>query len=234
MPTIDQLHTLLFDPDDALRARAVRDLAAKGPEGVDALATALRDERAAIRRQAAAALGQIASEESVRSLVPVLADKSEEVRRTVAWALKRIGVPSIELLITALHNGDSNIRAYAAFILGEIGNKWALDPLIYVLGDSAAVVRAQAARALGKLGQLYATDFLIEALADPENEVRDGVVWALDQLGEGARSNFEKALTGPDWVQRMNVAVVLVRKKASYIEELLARALKDKHTFVRQ
>ncbi len=72
----------------------------------------------------------------------------------------------IEGAIQRLSSPDRVVRAQAAEMLGELGDRRAVEPLIGVLEDAAPTVWPVAARSLGQLGDLSAVVPLIKALAD--------------------------------------------------------------------
>ncbi len=86
--------TQLKDKDVALRQQAVKALGKSGEAGVavPALAEALKDENAFVRRDAAGALGGFGPEAkpAVPSLTAALKDKEHSVRQAAAQALKKI------------------------------------------------------------------------------------------------------------------------------------------------
>ena len=74
--------------------------------------------------------------------------------------------------IIELKNGAPKGREEAAFALGSIGDRRAVDPLIAALKDNSTSVRAKAAQALGKIADVHAVDPLITALMDISSSVR--------------------------------------------------------------
>ena len=59
---------------------------------------------------------------------------------------------AVEPLISALADGDSNVRAQAAESLGELGDRRAIEPLVSALFDENSHVRKMAQDALNRLG----------------------------------------------------------------------------------
>jgi len=84
-------------------------------------------------------------------------------------ALIKIGEPAVEPLIEVLKNEVPNTRASAAYILGEIGDKRAVEPLFHALGDSNLLVEGRAAEALEVIGE-PAVEYLFKALEDDRTE----------------------------------------------------------------
>src|SRR6478735_1699282 len=86
---------------------------------VDALVAALKDSDAGVRRQAAAALGEIGNARAVTGLMEALKD------------------------------ADTDVRTHALSALGEIGDRRASAAIAPLLKDSSPAIRSRAASALG-------------------------------------------------------------------------------------
>lgn len=87
---------------------------------------------------------------------------------------------TFESLITQLGSPDHETRQNAAYQLGTLGDKRAVEPLIHVLDDLEAGVAYAAATSLGRLGDERAIIPLIDHL---DNQ---WVVHGLENLGENA------------------------------------------------
>jgi HEAT repeat protein/beta-lactamase regulating signal transducer with metallopeptidase domain len=87
-----------------------------------------------------------------------------------------IAVPA---LITALKDGDVEVRRAAAQSLANLGDPRAIAGLIDALRDSDAEVRATAASALGDFEDRRAVPGLIELLKDSQKDVRRAALSAL-------------------------------------------------------
>jgi|GEM_PF-6133141 len=64
---------------------------------------------------------------------------------------------NVDFYITALEKGDKITRSFAAELLGEIGDKKAIDPLKKALTDSEEIVRVYARKSLSKLDRYMPT-----------------------------------------------------------------------------
>jgi HEAT repeat protein len=74
-----------------VRVKAARSLGLiKSPTGVSALAGALTHDISNLRKEAAAALGEIAHADALPYLEAVLDDPDPDVRKNVVWAINRI------------------------------------------------------------------------------------------------------------------------------------------------
>lgn len=91
---------------------------------------------------------------------------------------------TINQLVAALHDTSWNVRARAAFLLGEMGEQIPVEPLIAALQDEDATVRVAVVRALGKLGTRAPLDQLNAALHDPD--------WMVQEIAAFTRENQEK------------------------------------------
>ena len=88
-----------------------------------------------------------------------------------------------KLLLRKLHSESAEIRAYAAEGLGNVGDAFAVDPLIEALSDDNTTVRRFAISALGHLRDARAIDGLVTFLSDDEPDMRCAAVVALGELG---------------------------------------------------
>ncbi len=93
---------------------------------------------------------------------------------------------TLQILIMTLADENPAILSTAAYVLGEIGDKAAVDPLIHSLKDENSGVRSAAVRALGKIGGKAAVDPLIHSLKDENSGVRTTAAWALGKIGDKA------------------------------------------------
>ena len=111
-----------------------------------------------------------------------------KVRRTgrggadVSADLAALGPSAVPALIRALRDSDLRVRCVAAWALGELGDRRAVEPLIAALKDEWEVVRRIAAEVLGKLGDARAVEPLKELLGDEQDFVRAAAAEALKRL----------------------------------------------------
>jgi HEAT repeat protein len=101
-----------------------------------------------------------------------------------ASALASVGSSAIPALLGALKHDAWIARRNAAWALGAIDDRRAVDPLIQTLRDREPAVREQAAWALGAIDDSRAVDPLVGALADQQADVREQAAWALGALGD--------------------------------------------------
>lgn len=176
------------------------------PEASRVSLSALRDPAAIVRASAAAAILSLPLEESAASLIPLLSDKDEFVRRETAYALgktrSRMAVsPLVERLLT---DKQDAVRGAAAVALGQIGDAAAVSPLASILvpqselrttkknktskKEQSAFVSRAAAHALGQIGTREGLPTLITVLQNEkaEDDVRRESALALGMIGDGA------------------------------------------------
>ena len=173
----------------------------KRPEASRAAAAALSDPSPTVRVAAAHAIIYLPNNEAAALLLPLLKDKTEFVRREVAFALGATRHASAVSALVDLLNRDKqpSVRAAAAIALGEIRDAAAVPALAQIItGDGSKkkktkgaedefVVRS-AVRSLGQIRSGAAVPTLIAALQNESNSIdtRREVATALGLLGDAA------------------------------------------------
>ncbi len=212
-------------------------------EGRDALASSLRTDPAGpVRQAAAAAMGQLTSEDAkgaVTILTTALKDAYPPTRLAACNALRGLGkdaAAAVPGLTEALKDKDNTalLRMQSALALGLIGSPDAA-PALPVLREamtdakSPLEVRKAVAEALGRLGRdaVDATPQLGAALAASEPlELRRAAVTALDRLGPFA------AGAAPQLIKSMKDEDRFVRCVAMHTLGQIGNGLADKATDV--
>ncbi|MDQ4123951.1 MAG: HEAT repeat domain-containing protein [Acidobacteriota bacterium] len=177
-----------------------------------AAAAALRDSAEIVRAEAARAVVYQAAPDAVRALLPLLTDKSEFVRREVAFALGRIyDKTAVDFLIKALQTDKfASVRGAAAVALGQIADERAIEPLSQVLLAPQTkqnklideFVRRSAAKSLGQIRNKKAVPTLISALRDTTNadDIRREAARALGLIAdESAVQVLQENLNAEDY-----------------------------------
>lgn len=138
----------------ALSARALETCC--GEQTLPKLLASLGDEReVAVRKAIIYTLARYRSSRIAPSLIPLLNDKTPEIRGATAFALAEIGdALSLDALLELLQkrqkDEDAFARGQAVRALGRIGNHSAIEVLIKsLLRDKSPEVRREAAQALG-------------------------------------------------------------------------------------
>jgi HEAT repeat protein len=107
-------------------------------------------------------------------------------------------VPDIEGAIRLLRSDDVQVRQFVAYLLGQVGDARAIEPLIEALRDENAGVQGAAANALGKLGDRRAVDYLLPLLEHSNRQLVVWVAYALTRLGRDHFHILEEALAHRD------------------------------------
>ncbi len=103
-------------------------------------------------------------ENDVEGLIDALTYNDNNVRRSAANALGKLGDPrAVEPLIAVLDD-QPLVREVTAKALGKIGDPRAVDALVQVLKDDKKSIRETAAKALGEIGDKRAVGPLIDTL----------------------------------------------------------------------
>ena len=153
-----ELDILLRSHDPVLLSQTIMDVCeAKVRAAIPPLVKLLAAPDAAVRANAAYALGQLGSQDLqivAPVLVRLLADPDSLVRSEAVDALGFLRyIPAIDPLVKVLEDDeDPLVRASAAEVLGEFGEERALTPMLQALHDADDSVRAFAAASIGLLG----------------------------------------------------------------------------------
>jgi HEAT repeat protein len=196
---VDELIRMLKSDDITILAFAQRSLRQIGPPASGALLEVLDSKLEYARWVAVTLLGEFRQVEAIEPLIGLLDSEESLIKTQAADSLVLIGEPAVEPLIAALTGRPLEIRKNAAKVLGRIGGKRALEPLIRILQDRGAndssandssqkskdeaLLRVEAAEALGNIGDLVALDALREAKEKDRLVVKLHAIAALVQLG---------------------------------------------------
>jgi HEAT repeat protein len=164
---------------------------------VATLGAALADDSAAVRTQAAWALGRMGllAAAAAPGLIRLLRDGDETVRCQAAEALGRVGGEGISplgiaALVELLQDASAPVKAAAARALGTLKTAAApaIPALVPLLQDREGAVRTAAAEAIAQAGPLNAAAIgtLVDGLASPDNVVRARTAEALGTIGAAA------------------------------------------------
>jgi HEAT repeat protein len=176
------------------------------PKALDAIVKALKNQKfdGRIRGNAAAVMGDIASEEFIDPLL-------EALKTDGSWWVRHSAVSS----------------------LGKIGTKRVLKPLIDALNDESLYVRRAAVSELGKLEQDVAVLPLIDCLDDEDWQVRLQVTELLAEIGTEIDKPLLVAVEGADKRTKAGAASVLGRRKSENAVFPLISLLEEKDWMVR-
>jgi len=115
------------------------------------------------------------------------------------------------LIETLLNDEDYNERMEAAFDLGQLGDKRAIDPLLRALKDENVQVKKFAAISLGKFLDPRALEPLIDLSYDKSVQVRYGAVMGLAEYkNEKVSKRMIELLHDPDSDTDIQIAILNV------------------------
>jgi HEAT repeat protein len=139
-----------------------------------------------------------------------------------------MGPPAAPYLLEVLEDSNFKVRAFAARVLGRIGETRAVPPLIDLLSDYNQPVRTDAARALGRIGETSAVPHLIETLGDKNENVRAAATRALGRIGHNAVNEMLAALEDDSvWVRAAAAEALGESQVRSAVPDLVEHLRKD-------
>jgi HEAT repeat protein len=240
------LRAALNDPDGDVAFHLATALINAGAKALRQIDQALRDPDEGVRRRMAGALAvaKRIEPETAPFLIAAFRDTNPDVSASAARAFTKIGVSSLPLLQTALHDKDPRLRRGACMATGDIGPsaRSNLQDLLRALSDFEPSVRYEAAFALARIdpGLDQPLVVLNEALNDPDWLVRLNACNALILLQQRGRvaipSLLQHVVTDPDNAIRGIAARALGAIQVLDAQQVrqLAAALQDQEPLVRK
>lgn len=241
-------------------------------QAIPLLMNALEDRDVVIRKTAIEALELIHDPQKAGLFVRMLTDENAEVRLLAANALERISwkpateqeqiaydiakghwdspllssPEAVESLLKVLYDGRAeniNARVNAVLVLGKIGEKRAVEPLVNIYKHEYGTLRETVVAALGDIGDIRAVEVLIQALNDKNPNIRMAAATALGKFDDPlaievlihALGDTEPAKLGdrnPE-VQK-TVAEALGKIQGERVTTALVYALEDDDAVVRR
>jgi glucose/arabinose dehydrogenase/HEAT repeat protein/mono/diheme cytochrome c family protein len=135
---------------------------------------------------------ELVAREDARTLSQVADSDDDQLARIHAiWGLGQLARTDLEhadAIRQFLSDGDAQVRAQAAKMLGDARDAGSADLLIAGLTDAAPRVRFFAAEALGRIGANSAIAPIVEMLAENDDRdvyLRTAGVHALENIGDG-------------------------------------------------
>jgi HEAT repeat protein len=133
----------------------------------------------------------------------------------------------IRLATTLRQSPDPDLRRWATFALGVMGDSRPVPVLASALNDADKAVRRQAAIALGRIGTAQVATSLAAALKDGDREVREKAIEALGKVGEPAIGLMLAGLRAPDVLVRRGSSDALVRIGGPAVSPLASSLLEE-------
>ncbi len=233
---------LLKDKEPNIRAAAVgAAVSCGGNRAVPALVGMLRDVSWEVRREVIRALGKLGDTQAIDGLARALQDRDHDVRESAAAALGRIrNARAIRPLVLALLDIESFVRNAAQNSLDEINPNWrhtadarsALPQIKAARKHREYWISFSAAQLLEQIPEV-APDEMVEApVAPPPERVSAGEIPTT--LPAATFDILTELLGDRDRDLRLAAAEAFGQLREKRAAALLAAALQDEDTFVRQ
>ena len=112
-----------------------------------------KDKNMITRSNAVMLLGKRSPSESLEPLIDALKDKEFVVKTNAMVAIAAFGRQVLDRMITALGDANGDVRAGAAWVLGELKDQKAIEHLEKVAKDDYPLARVQAKASLMAMGR---------------------------------------------------------------------------------
>lgn len=203
-------------------------------ETAEKLSTKINDtkEHIYVRLEAASSLLKSDNKRGLRFIEKILNDEYLENRLEAVIILGETkSEDSCELLVDTLldERQHPEIRAGAAWSLGELKNKKAMDALIKVFNEIRPSIRNEAARALMKFGQDYTED-IINYLPKSNEEERAGIAWALSNSSNFSLEDLFPAMID-DEARKWIAWIIGNQDEEKYIRQIEELKKKDREVY---
>jgi HEAT repeat protein len=196
--------------------RRMRSLVALGrtraPEGIPALAEALRDNDLEVRLAALRGLGRTACPEAGEEILAWVGEKGLSVPALpLQSALIQCCAERPQLLLPYVQHAEGPLREVLGRVLGEVATPSLGLDLLQFVGDDLDELRAAAARAMSNTKSGLAFDLLSELARDPIWFVRLRAIVSLGKLSEPrAIPSLLRGLMDSNRLVRLRAAEALV------------------------
>jgi hypothetical protein len=231
----EQTYTVqLYSPSLSEKYAAAKALSHFGSPAVkETLACVLpTKEHIYIRLEAAASLARLGDERGLAFIRDCLSGDYINDQLEAVIVLGEIRSPeAVQILIDMLLNDNlhSEIRAGAAWALGETRDKAAIGALIQSFLAVDVTIRIEAARALAKLTDT-SSQTILEALAQNDPSRRPGIAWALGKSEHLSIEDFLKALVDDD-ARRWVAYIIGMQDSQKHIHQIEALKLEDPEVY---
>ncbi len=210
----------IFEAQHLKGWRRMRALVALGrtraPEGVPALAEALRDRHLEIRLAALRGLGRTACPQAAEEILAWIGESGLTVPALpLQSALIQCCAERPQLLLPFVKQAEGPLREIMGRVLGEVATPALGMELLQFVGDEREELRAAAARAMSHAGAGVAFDALSELAEDRTWFVRLRAIIGIGNLADPrAIPTLLKGLTDSNRLIRLRAAEALVQFRA--------------------
>lgn len=185
-----------------------------------------------IRLEAASSLLKMGENSSLQFFRETIKDPYLENRLECVIILGEINKKeSCKLLIETLLDKTQSpeIRAGAAWSLGELRYEEALNSLINVFDESDMRIRIESARALVKLNEKFAKE-VIKIFPQKEEEKRAGIAWALSKSGNFTVKDLINVMVD-DEARKWISWIIGTQNEKDFIDQIEELKTKDKEVY---
>jgi len=207
----------------------------KSARTIENLLRIMKDEKEHIyvRLEAASSLLKMGKSESMSFFEKILKDPYLQNRLECVIILGEIedNFSSLDLLMKTLSDDAQTpeIRAGAAWALGELRNKEALEALVKTFDNTKMEIKIEAARALVKLNEKFVKETV--SLISKSNDLqRAGVSWSLSKSGNFSIADLLKVM-GDDETRKWVTWIIGTQKEEKYINEIEQLKEKDPEVY---
>lgn len=206
----------------------------KSVKTIQTLKQRMNDEKEHIyvRLESAASLLKMGDKESVPFFEKMLNDAYLENRLECVIVLGEVGQPeSTNLLIQTLLDSKQHveIRAGAAWSLGELRDRKALNALVTAFDAVDKDIRVEAARALVKLNERFA-DATLKFMPGSTDSQRAGISWSLSKSGDFTIHDLIAVMTD-DESRKWVAWIIGTQKEQKYISQIEELRQKDNEVY---
>jgi HEAT repeat protein len=206
----------------------------KSNETISILKEKMRDEKEHIyiRLESASSLLKIGNKESVPFFEKLLCDQYLENRLECVIVLGEIGQrESSDVLIKTLLDTKQHpeIRAGAAWSLGELKDNNALNALVTAFDAVEKDIRVEAARAMAKLNELFSQE-TVKLIPASNDSQRAGISWSLSKSGNFTTHDLLTVMNSDD-ARRWIAWIIGTQKEQRYISQIEELKQKDKEVY---
>jgi HEAT repeat protein/beta-lactamase regulating signal transducer with metallopeptidase domain len=206
------------------------------PKIVAALVTALKDQSADVRRQAASTLAALRSPQAVDGLIAATTDADKDVREFAVHAISRHRSDAVtQALVRALKDNDAAVRRAAMHGVAKLRDPKYVDVFVDAYKSGDPEVRKLAVHTLSGFRDARAVPALVMALKDADAEVRQAAIHGVARLRDPQYVDvLTAALKDADPGVRQGAANGLAAMRDARAVPGLIMALQDSDAEVRQ
>ncbi len=148
----------------------------------------------------------------VKTLVSILHQKSVDLHSLAPGEFGRVSDKELAPLIGSLQDPDEHIAVFAAEVLGRVGGRRAIKPILTAITNKTATTQSAFIRILGDIRDPSTIEPLTEFLAHKDSRVRADTIEALGKLDDARVVGLvKKHIFDPNNRVQANSVIVLAR-----------------------